>query len=360
MTTYTVSGTASNACVCAALAFLSAAASANPPLTVGDVTAVTGRKVSGAVSVAGTGDGKATVIPVTVVNGSADGPVLALVAGIHGAEYSPIVAMQQLAGHIDPAELSGAVIIVHIANLPAFRGRTIYFGPDDLKNLNRSFPGDPGGTITERIAHAITDQIIGQSDYLIDIHSGDANESLRPSYSAYYADAGDAALIEQSRRMAVAFGLGIIVQFRGEVGPPETAVYTSAQAVARGVPAMDVESGELGLAADRYVEPIVEGALSVMRELEMLPGTSAAAQAPLFIGERARVYSDHDGIWYANERVRTGDFVNEGSLLGVITDYHGNPLAEITAPASGILLILFATPPVNQGDNLAVVGLVGQ
>ena len=60
---------------------------------------------------------------------------MSLIAGIHGSEYAPILAMQDLAPLIDPSELNGTLIIVHIANMPAFSGRTVYFGPNDLKIL---------------------------------------------------------------------------------------------------------------------------------------------------------------------------------------------------------------------------------
>ena len=89
-------------------------------------------------------------IPVTVFHGRDSGPVLSLIAGIHGSEYSPIISMQRLPELLDPQAMAGTLIIVHIANLPAFQGRSVYFGPDDLKNLNRSFPGKADGTVTER------------------------------------------------------------------------------------------------------------------------------------------------------------------------------------------------------------------
>ena len=111
---------------------------------------------------------------------------------------------------------------MHNANLPAFQGRTIYLGPHDLKNLNRSFPGDASGSITERIAHTLTEEVIKQSDYLMDIHSGDANESLQPSYTAYYAEAGSDEVKAKSRRMTVAFGLDTIVLFGGDLSTPQS------------------------------------------------------------------------------------------------------------------------------------------
>ena len=305
------------------------------------------------------GDG-GTFIPVTVLHGSQEGPVLSLIAGIHGSEYSPILAMQQLPALLDPTQMSGTLVVVHIANMPAFTGRTVYFGPTDLKNLNRSFPGDSSGTITQRIAYALTNQVIKPADYLIDIHSGDANESLRPSYSAYYAEAGGADVVQQSKRIAVAFGLETVVQFAGSYDSVDDAIYTSAQAVTLGIPSMDVESGELGIIDDVYIDPITDGAMNVMRELGMIAGEIESLENPLFIAERARIYSEHEGIWYADPLVRTGDYVTQGTRLGVITDYFGNELETVTAPESGVLLILFGTPPVNTGDPIVVIGKVGE
>jgi len=317
-----------------------------------------GERISGKLSVNGGADGVDTFIPVTVFHGRDSGPVLSLIAGIHGSEYSPIISMQRLPELLDPQAMAGTLIIVHIANLPAFQGRSIYFGPDDLKNLNRSFPGKAAGTVTERIAFTLTEEIMPLSDYLIDIHSGDGNESLRPSYSAYYAEAGGAEVVDQSRRLAVAFGLETIVQFAGSYSSLDDAIYTSAQSVTRGIPSIDVESGELGVIDDVFIDPITDGALSVLRELGMIEGEPIVAANPLVISDRARVYSEYEGIWHKDALVKTGDFVTKGTELGVITDYFGKELQTVVAPASGVLLILFATPPVNVDDNIAVIGAV--
>src|SRR5580658_4806827 len=121
-----------------------------------------------------------TQIPVTTIEGAQPGPTLALIAGNHGYEYPPILALQELRTQIDPASLSGIVIMVHVANMPSFLGRTIYFSPVDGKNLNRVYPGRADGTVSERIAYAITQQIIDRADYVLDLHCGDGNEWLRP------------------------------------------------------------------------------------------------------------------------------------------------------------------------------------
>src|ERR1700693_2526041 len=107
------------------------------------------------------GNDAGTQIPVTTISGAGAGPVLALIAGNHGYEYPPILALQRLRTLIDPAKLNGTIIMVHVANMPSFLGRTVYFSPVDGKNLNRVYPGKQDGTVSERIAYAITTEIIG-------------------------------------------------------------------------------------------------------------------------------------------------------------------------------------------------------
>jgi hypothetical protein len=148
-------------------------------------------------------------IPVTTIRGAKPGPTLALIAGNHGYEYPPILALQQLPARLEPARMAGAVILVHVANLPSFLERTIYFSPADHKNLNRVYPGKPDGTISERIAWTLTREVIEKCDYLIDLHCGDGNESLRPY--VYQAVTGQAQMDEAIRGLTLAFGLDHIV-----------------------------------------------------------------------------------------------------------------------------------------------------
>src|SRR5690349_23972929 len=86
-----------------------------------------------------------TQIPVTTIRGAEPGPVLALIAGNHGYEYPPILALQKLRGQLDAGRLRGTIMMVHVANMPSFLGRTVYFSPIDAKNLNRCYPGRTDG-----------------------------------------------------------------------------------------------------------------------------------------------------------------------------------------------------------------------
>ena len=103
--------------------------------TIGSIESKSGEKVSGSLIIEN-GVDKGTFIPITIINGAKPGPVLTLVAGVHGTEYVPIISLQQLSNEINPYELSGTVIMVHIANIPSFSDRAVYSSPIDNKNLN--------------------------------------------------------------------------------------------------------------------------------------------------------------------------------------------------------------------------------
>lgn len=297
-----------------------------------------------------------TFIPVSVARGARPGPTLALIAGVHGSEFSPILALQTLPSRIAPRQLAGTVVMVHVANMPSFLGRTVYTGPVDGKNLNRMFPGRADGTLSERIAHAVTVEVIVPADVVIDMHSGDANEDLRP-WTGYYAKLGTPEIVARSRDLALAFGLDYIVRFPFVPNPPTDLRYTGPTAIARGKPAFDVEVGRLGLVEQHNVDRIVDGVLSVMRHLQMIDGAPAAAVAPWFIDERSNLTADQDGIFYP--AVRAGEFVRGGMPLGYITDFYGRRVQEIAASHTGVILGMIASPPVRKGDTLVTIGIAG-
>src|SRR5262249_12562186 len=116
---------------------------------IGPVRAEPGASARGALDVPARAGDAGRHIPVTMLHRPSPGPVLALVAGVHGMEYVPVLALQRAAAAIDPATLHGTVVLVHAANVPSLLGRTIYYSPIDGKNLNRVFPGRADGTLSE-------------------------------------------------------------------------------------------------------------------------------------------------------------------------------------------------------------------
>jgi uncharacterized protein len=127
--------------------------------------------------------------PVIEVTGSADGPRLTVIAGVHGCEYAPMAAVRKWAAGLAGTDLRGSVRAVPVLNQTAFRARSPFVVPEDGKNLNRCFPGNPAGTLAERLAHATFSQLIMGSDALVDAHAGDLPEALEP-FALYDAGPG--------------------------------------------------------------------------------------------------------------------------------------------------------------------------
>lgn len=338
--------------VVAVLAAQPSFAAAPGPLRVGEIVAQPGQQASGWLVVPD-GVDPGTRIPVSVFNGAKPGPLLALIAGTHGSEYTSIVALQRVRARLDPARLAGSVILVHMANPTTFYGRRIYFGPDG-KNLNRVYPGQADGTLSQRIAYAITTQVIAPATHVVDMHCGDGNESLRP-YS-YWQVTGDPAIDGAGKRLALAFGLDHIVIDRERPADPNRTLYTSNTAVRRGKPAITVESGGMGLTDEPSVHAQEAGALSVMADLGMLEAPSVRVEKPLFVDRSQVVTSPATGVWHpVIEKMQS---VATGTLLGRLTDPFGNLLHELRAPFAGEVLYVVATPPVSEGEPLAFVGHV--
>jgi predicted deacylase len=326
----------------------------NDAFELGTMRAGRGEKISGFLDVPAGGDDDATRIPVTVVHGARPGGVLALIAGTHGSEYPPILALQRLRSDIDPAALAGTLILVHIANMPSFLGRTVYYGPADGVNLNRAYPGRVDGTQSERIAHVITSAVIARADFVADLHCGDANEALRP-YS-YWMRTGDEDVDRASRELAVAFGVDWIVIDDGRPRDPAASVFTANTALTRGIPAITTETGELGSVDERWVTMAERGAWNLLRHLGMVEDGSSEMRPVTWLAPTEVLRSPETGMFRA--AVRPGDEVAEGALLGPLQDWFGDPVREIRAPFAGLVIYVVATPPVTAGEPLAMLGEV--
>jgi len=293
-----------------------------------------------------------TVIPITTIRGARPGPTLALIAGNHGYEYPPILALQQLRSQIDPQQLAGTVIMVHVANMPSFLGRTVYFSPVDGKNLNRVYPGSTSGTVSERIAYAITTEVIEKSDVVLDLHCGDGNESLRPY--VYQTVTGNKAIDDVMARLVLAFGIDHIVVDRNRPTDPARSLYCSTTAITRGKPAATIESGYLGTTDAECVQQIVMGVRGVLAELEMLPGGPAPLAEAVFLDPAEVISSPETGILYPH--VEPDQTVKAGDVLAHITDFFGKQIAEVKSPLDGKVLYIVATPPITKGQPVGCVG----
>src|SRR6202046_3225692 len=146
-------------------------------------------------------------VPVVELAGAQDGPLLTVIAGVHGCEYVPMAAVREWTRALEAQELRGRVRAVPVLNVTAFRARSPFVVPEDGKNLNRCFPGDAAGTLADRLAHAAFTELITGSDAVIDAHCGDMVEALEP-FALY--EAGPAGAVASD--MAVAYRLPYVIR----------------------------------------------------------------------------------------------------------------------------------------------------
>jgi len=325
---------------------------AQQPVSVGSITAAPGSVAAGSLDVPARSGDPGTTIPITVINGASAGPVLALIAGTHGMEYVPIVALQRLRTAIDPKTLKGTVIMVHVANMPSFLGRTIYYSPVDAKNLNRVYPGTADGTLSERIAETITREVIARATHVVDLHCGDGNESLRP-YS-YWITTGDPKVAQTGREMALAFGLEHIVVDHERPTDPAKSVYTSNTAITRGKPALTTETGGMAVVDEASIDLVRRGVAGLMKHLGMRTDGPAPVAKPVLFEKNEVLRAGATGIFFA--AVEKGREVKKGTRLGHITDFHGKTVEEVLAPFDGQILYVIGTPPITKGEPVAMIG----
>lgn len=326
-----------------------------PVFTAGTARAARGQTATGAIEVPA-GSDAALSIPVAVVHGRTPGPVLGLVAGSHGTEYASVIALEKLITTLDAASVSGTVIIVPLVNVPSFAKVVPHLNPVDGKNMNRMYPGKADGTQTDRASLAITRQVIEPSDHVIDYHGGDLDENLRPY--GYWTRTGKAAQDEAARRLILAFGLDHIIISSDRPSDPAASRYLENTATTRGKPSITVEAGHSGTVDPEDVAALVNGTLSVMRHLKMLPGAPSPVEHPVWIDHLADVASDQAGIFYP--LVKPGSYADAGMKIGYVTDFVGRTTGELRAREAGVVLYVRAVPSVGKGDTVASVGVVGK
>jgi len=294
-----------------------------------------------------------TELPVKVIKGKADGPVFSIIAGIHGYEYPPIMAVQQIMAEIDPGKLKGTLIIVPVANTAAFFGRSVFYNPLDGKNLNRVFPGNSDGSISEQLAHLITTQVIARSTVLLDIHAGDASEDLT-DFICYYDNKDTPRQTAHARKLAQFAGFPLMVVYPFNLNKTQPAEYAFKHATQQGITALSMEAGKLGGVQKKSVEQITTGVYNMLAELGMYEINRKPISKPVVLNGQHYIKSPSKGIFYSD--LKSGDHVVKGQKIGYITDVFGKQIADINADQNGIILYKVGTPPVNEGETLLCIG----
>jgi hypothetical protein len=275
-------------------------------------------------------------LPVTVVNGAGEGPALWLDAAIHGDELNGMEIIRRVLAVLDPAALRGTVFAVPVVNVFGFVQQARYL--PDRRDLNRSFPGSPRGSMAARLAHLFMEQVVSRCQYGIDLHTGSQHRTNLPQVRAHLADA-------ETRRIATVFGAPMMYSASEIPGSLRAA------ARRRGAHLLVYEAGEPLRFDEAAIRVGVQGVLRVLAALGMCEPLEESPPAPSFeAGETGWVRAPRSGIFHLTTCL--GEPVKRGQQLGYLTTPFGDALEPVRARFEGMVIGHTSNPLVYRGDAL--------
>lgn len=275
-------------------------------------------------------------LPVHVVHGRKEGPVLFVSAAIHGDEINGVEIIRRLLRMKLIGKLRGTLIAIPIVNVYGFINRTRYL--PDRRDLNRSFPGSYSGSLASYLARLFMDEIVAKSTHGIDFHSGSNHRVNLPQIRASLDD-------PEVERLAYAFGAPVIINARLRDNSLREAV------IDKGIPMLLFEGGESLRFNEQAIATGLKGIVSVMRELGMLPPKTRKKPPSSFIVKATTwVRANKSGI--VHSAVSLGTVVKKNQTMAAIVDPIGNNEEKVAAPFEGIVIGCLNLPLVHKGDAL--------
>jgi uncharacterized protein len=280
-------------------------------------------------------------LPLMVWRALEPGPTLAITAALHGDEINGTGAIRDLIQD-PPFELKcGALILVPVINIMGFERHSRYM--PDRRDLNRCFPGNSKGSLSARLARLIFDEVIGRSDYLLDLHTAAVRRTNFPNVRA------DCDNVD-CERLAKSFGCEVIVNGVGPDGSLRKA------AVAAGCPTIVVEAGEVWKVEPAVQDLTTRGVLNVLTELGMIESTAYEAPPHQIVVEETRWIRSESG-GFLHFHVAPGEAVTKGQAVASSTSLLGKENEVIRSPHDGLVMGMTTMPAVGPGDPVVHVAL---
>jgi uncharacterized protein len=281
-------------------------------------------------------------LPVRVVHGREDGPVVWVSGAIHGDEVIGVEVVRELIAALSPKEFQGTLVAVPVVNVLGFMAGDRYL--PDRRDLNRMFPGSPRGSLASRIAHLFMTEVVTKCDVGIDVHTAADKRANLPQIRADLDDT-------RTRELAEAFGAPVMVHARVRDGSLRQA------AVEVGAKVLLYEAGEALRFDDESIATGVAGVRRVLAFLGMIqpdpldePTRSLESRSSGWV--RAR------GTGILNLETKLGAFVEAGDRLGGLSDTFGRRVRLVRADRPGIVIGQTRAPIVNAGDALVHIASV--
>lgn len=307
-------------------------------LVIGGVTIQPGSRHSIDLPVAQLHTHTPLTMPVQIVRGKRDGPVLFVSAAIHGDELNGVEIIRRLLQQKSLSRMNGTLIAIPIVNVYGVIHHSRYL--PDRRDLNRSFPGSERGSLASRLANLFMSEIVANCTHGIDIHTGAVHRENLPQIRANMEH-------EETERLAHAFGVPVMLNSDLRDGSLRQA------AADCGIPMLLYEAGQALRFDELSIRAGVKGVVRVMRELGMLvPGRSRRKTLiePLVARSSHWVRAPGSGIFRAFTAL--GAKVRRGDVLGVVDSPYGDSEEEVVATYSGLVIGRTNLPLINEGDAL--------
>ena len=291
-------------------------------------------------------------------DGAADGPTVYVQAAQHGQEINGTEVLRRLHGRLDPVALAGRIVAVPVAD-PLTFDRVSYTTPEALDsvnpNMNRAWPGNPGGTLHERMAAALW-EYAEDADAVVDLHTASPNSLTHVVFME-----GDA----ESRRLAEAFGTDLLLAEQADEDADEDWHARNfggkfrVAATNAGIPSITPELAHNKQIVEAAVETGVTGLFNVLRELDALDG-DPDPNGDRFLGRNhlGRVPAEDSGLFRIDTDREVGQEVEAGEHVGTLYDPTTyEVLQEVETDRAGIVYDLARESTVRAGDSLVRVAL---
>jgi uncharacterized protein len=278
--------------------------------------------------------------PIYVARSTEPGPVLALMAGMHGDEINGMEIVRRMIERNLNRTTRGTVVCIPIINVYGF----LNFSRDvpDGKDVNRSFPGSKSGSLASRVAYHVTHQVIPHIDYGVDFHTGGAMRTNYPQVRAMLND-------EKNLALATAFNAPFTID------APFRPNSLRKEASKKGKNIIVYEAGESLRFDQQAIEEGIDGTLRLMKYLNMIDRAPEAKEPNRVIWSSSWIRAKHAGLFQAS--VVPGQLVHKGNEVGVITDPFGEFKEQVLAKETGYVIGLNNIPVVNAGDALMHLGM---
>jgi len=329
-------------------------------LKIGTGSAAKGAKGHGFIKVGELSVHSEIVIPLIIVNGRKEGPILWINGAVHGDEINAFMASRRLAYKLDPQQLQGAVIFTPISNPPATQWRQ-KLNPYDSLDLDQQFPGDPEGLFSQRIAYSLFREIKDTADYLINFHTA-GTQFTAPPYVVYKMVSGVKTRVSREAEiLSRVFGASTLckvnfVSAKGEL-PGSMGGALDVNCLLQGIPAFMAEIGSGGRFEEENIKMAEQGVKNVMKALKMIPGEIEVPKRQIVVTKRRFLYCDRGGFLIMD--VKPGTFAGKGQKMARIVDLFSE-LETIQAKEKTLIIQVRTNPIVHTGDRVALIGLEWQ